>query len=83
MKKKIFLILGGGAMMLLLLACSTTQQPPKKIGMPNPASEYCIQQGGKLDMKKDANGNSYSNCILPDGRVIEEWQLFRQDHPAK
>ncbi|WP_418655315.1 hypothetical protein [Acinetobacter ursingii] len=21
--------------------------------------------------------------MLPDGRVIEEWQLFRQDHPQK
>ena len=82
MTKKILFILCGGT--LVLSACSPTKTPtPQKIGMPNPASQYCIDQGGKLEMKKNANGDAYANCILPDGRVIEEWQLFRQDHPQK
>lgn len=82
MTKKILFILCGST--LVLSACSTTKTPtPQKIGMPNPASQYCIDQGGKLEMKKNANGDAYANCILPDGRVIEEWQLFRQDHPQK
>ena len=82
MTKKILFILCGGT--LVLSACSTTKTPtPQKIGMPNPASQYCIDHGGKLEMKKNANGDAYAYCILPDGRVIEEWQLFRQDHPQK
>ncbi len=51
MTKKILFILCGGT--LVLSACSTTKTPtPQKIGMPNPASQYCIDQGGKLEMKK-------------------------------
>ncbi|MBJ9985088.1 DUF333 domain-containing protein [Acinetobacter sp. S40] len=82
MTKKILLILCGST--LILPACATTHSSkPHKIGMANPASQYCVDQGGRLEMKKDANGGEYANCILPDGRIIEEWQLFRQDHPVK
>ncbi|MPW44677.1 DUF333 domain-containing protein [Acinetobacter guerrae] len=82
MTKKILLILCGST--LVLPACTTSQpHTSQKIGMANPASQYCIEQGGKLEMKKNANGDEYANCILPDGRVVEEWQLFRQDHPVK
>ncbi len=62
MTKKILFILCGGT--LVLSACSTTKTPtPQKIGMPNPASQYCIDQGGKLEMKKNANGDAYANLF--------------------
>ncbi|MDO4642049.1 MAG: DUF333 domain-containing protein [Neisseria sp.] len=65
---------------LLLSACQggTNEQHP--VGMPNPASEYCVQQGGKLEVKKDAEGGEYALCHLPDGTVIEEWEFFRKNH---
>lgn len=65
------------ASVMALSACATEQPENMRIGMPNPASKYCIDQGGKLEMKKDAQGNQYGVCHLPDGRVIEEWELFR------
>ena len=56
---------------------------PPLIGMPNPASKYCIVKGGTLLIRKDAAGNQGGWCTLPDGTVIEEWALFRRDHPQK
>ena len=49
--------------------------------MANPASEYCISQGGELEITSDDAGNQTGMCTLPDGSVIEEWELFRRDHP--
>lgn len=81
MKKVIFTLSCTSA--VLLSACSATPpSKPKNIGMPNPASQYCIDQGGKLEMKNSPEGQ-YANCILPNGQVIEEWQFFRQNHPTK
>ena len=51
-----------------------TQEPA--IGMANPASEFCIQQGGHLEIRKEADGE-VGYCHLPDGRVVEEWAFFR------
>lgn len=36
-----------------------------------------------LEIKKDKDGGEYAICHLPDGRSIEEWELFRADHPQK
>ena len=58
-------------------------EPPARIGMANPASTHCIQKGGKLSIQQDASGNQSGLCALPDGTVIEEWALFRRDHPMQ
>jgi len=65
--------------MLLATGCSQQAVEPQ-VSMANPASEYCLAQGGKLEMKKDAQGNEYALCHLPNGQVIEEWEYFRQNH---
>ncbi len=51
------------------------------VGMANPASRYCVEKGGRLVVQEDAAGNQVGMCHLPDGSVIEEWTLFRRDHP--
>lgn len=63
----------------ILTACNSTpsQNNEKPIGMANPASEYCIKQGGKLIPKKDKDGGEYALCQLPNGQTIEEWELYR------
>lgn len=70
---------------LALTACATaTGSPPKntpKVGIANPASVFCIQQGGKLRIVKAAQGE-HAMCILADGREVEEWEYFRQHHPS-
>ncbi|ORX37418.1 hypothetical protein BD324DRAFT_579295 [Kockovaella imperatae] len=46
----------------------------------NPASVYCIEIGGTLEIRKDGEGNEVGYCKLPDGSEVEEWELFRTAH---
>jgi putative hemolysin len=46
-------------------------------GMPNPASVYCAEQGGTLEIRSDSAGNQYGMCLFSDGRECEEWALFQ------
>ena len=56
--------------------------PPGPVQLANPASTYCVQQGGKLSIQKDAAGNQSGLCTLSDGTAMDEWVLFRRDHPS-
>ncbi|MEW5802125.1 MAG: DUF333 domain-containing protein [bacterium] len=47
------------------------------VGIANPASVYCINQGGRLEIRKDAEGNQYGVCIFSNGSECEEWAYFR------
>lgn len=67
------------ALTLLLSACATAPAPRSAIGLPNPASASCVQQGGRVDLRQDARGNVNGVCVFGDGRECEEWALFR-DH---
>jgi putative hemolysin len=49
---------------------------PRGVGIANPASTNCLQQGGRSEIRNGAQGQ-YGVCIFPDGRVCEEWALFR------
>ncbi len=62
-----------------LAACATSEKHESPIvGMSNPASDFCIKQGGKSEIKKDKDGGEYALCHLPNGMVVEEWEYFRQ-----
>ena len=61
-----------------LVACSASEKQESPIGMANPASEFCVKQGGKSEIKKDKDGGEYGVCHLPNGTVVEEWEYFRQ-----
>ena len=62
-----------------LAACSASEkQESPNVGVANPASEFCVKQGGKSEIKKDKDGNEYGVCHLPGGKVVEEWEYFRQ-----
>lgn len=65
----------------ILAACGTSgKEDAPMVGMSNPASEFCVKQGGKLEVKKDKDGGEYALCHLPDGTVVEEWEYFRQNN---
>lgn len=59
-----------------LAGCSTPSAPEKSVGMPNPASVHCKEQGGKTEIRKGPDGET-GYCHLPDGRVVEEWEFYR------
>lgn len=72
-------------MCLLGSGCSravgdNTRGGPPRVGMPNPASQFCIDQGGRLEIREQENGQA-GYCHLSDGRVIEEWEYFRASCP--
>jgi hypothetical protein len=50
-----------------------TEQP---VGMANPASVFCEEQGGKLDIRKDADGNETGFCVFADGAEVREWAFY-------
>lgn len=50
--------------------------PDAAPGLANPASQYCVSLGGRLEIRKETDGE-VGYCHLPDGRVVEEWALFR------
>ena len=83
-------MIGLGIMVVLvMLVCGCIQQeatPPAtstpaatqtSAGMPNPASVFCGQAGGTLELEKDVSGNEYGMCIFRNGTSCEEWALFR------
>ncbi|EXT43077.1 peptidase inhibitor I78 family protein [Acinetobacter sp. 25977_6] len=77
MKKTIFL----GLALVSLTAFFSVQHKkinPPKNSSPNPASQYCVEQGGKLEIRNETNGQ-VGYCHLPNGQVVEEWKLFRDN----
>jgi uncharacterized protein len=65
---------------IALTACSTSQESETstpKLGAANPASKYCVDQGGKLEIRTESNGQ-VGYCHLKNGKVDEEWAFFRK-----
>ena len=68
----------------LLVGCSATAEPTAapesaptpEVGLPNPASVFCADQGFTLELRSDDSG-SYGMCIFPDGSECEEWAFLR------
>ena len=56
---------------------SSEPQPEGEAGLPNPASVYCEEHGGSLEIRPAANGGQYGVCIFPDGSECEEWPFYR------
>ena len=48
------------------------------IGIVNPASVYCEEQGGKLEIRDEAEGQ-VGYCLFDDGSECEEWAFFREE----
>jgi putative hemolysin len=66
--------------LMVLGACSPQPEPEAvtpRIGMPNPASVHCTQQGGRLEIRTNKDGGQFGVCLFSDGRQCEEWALLR------
>ncbi|MEK6937608.1 MAG: DUF333 domain-containing protein [Nanoarchaeota archaeon] len=68
MKKIIF-----GLIIIILLLLTACKQEQTQIS--NPASTYCIEHNGTLEIKTNAEGQ-YGICHLPQGDC-EEWAYMR------
>jgi putative hemolysin len=45
----------------------------------NPASVYCVDQGGTLEIVQE-DGGDVGYCNLPDGTRIDEWEYYRTNN---
>jgi inhibitor of cysteine peptidase len=46
--------------------------------LPNPASVYCEETGGKLEIREDESGGQVGYCLFEDGSECEEWAFYRE-----
>ena len=46
-------------------------------GLPNPASVYCEEQGGRVEIRTAADGSQYGVCIFADGSECLDWAFYR------
>ena len=52
----------------------------KMIGMANPASVYCVEQGGESITKQNKDRSEYGICKFKDGKEVDEWEFYRKNH---
>ena len=69
----VILVLGGCSVIPAAVPAAT----PTGAGMANPASVYCEQHGGKLNLVTDANGGVSGRCTFPDASACDEWAYYR------
>ena len=62
-------------LVLTLAACVPGQTPGPNLA--NPASVYCQEQGGALEIRDDGSGGQAGYCLFADGSECDEWAYFR------
>jgi uncharacterized protein len=62
------------ALALMSVACQQNEE------IANPASEFCEEQGGTVEIATDDAGNQSGICRLSDGTEIDEWEYYRRYH---
>jgi uncharacterized protein len=72
------LLIGTG---LVLAACGAEPAPApttfeSPVGLPNPASQFCLEQGYQWEIRAEAGGEA-GYCLFPDGTACEEWAFYR------
>jgi putative hemolysin len=70
-------VLAAGFAATTLVGCGGGDGDTTEIA--NPASQYCIDQGGTLEIVSE-EGGEVGYCNLPDGTRIEEWEFFRANN---
>lgn len=54
----------------------------KDTALSNPATVYCLQNGGKFSMSKTLDGSTEGICELPNNIQCEEWAYYKGDCPS-
>jgi len=57
--------------------CVANNTQKEKTEMANPASVYCQENGGKLEIRTAQNGGQSGFCKFEDGSECEEWAFMR------
>lgn len=62
--------------LLLLMSLVLFSGCRRDPGLANPASEYCEENGGTLEILEDETGGQVGYCIFLDGSECEEWAYY-------
>lgn len=67
--------------MLVLSGCNKTEDNPEgeNVGLANPASVYCEENWGTLQIETDEDDGQYWICLFGDGSYCEEWSYYRNE----
>jgi putative hemolysin len=60
------------AFTIILMTLTAWVSLQAESGLPNPASVYCEQNGGKLEIVTAADGSQSGRCVFPDGTGCDE-----------
>lgn len=74
---KISMIVFATAILALTACQSEPLQPTGDNELPNPASVFCIENGGTLEMRQATDGSVAGFCLFSDGSECDEWAFFR------
>ena len=77
MRRKSMMTVISALVALALLGGACGDDDENESQLPNPASVYCEEQGGTLEIRTDADGNQSGVCIFSDGSECDEWEFFR------
>jgi putative hemolysin len=84
MTRKNWFVLSAFCLLALLAACGNKTPVPTPVTLvdedaeiANPASVYCEQYGGTLEIRTDETGGQIGVCIFADGSECEEWSYMR------
>ncbi len=88
MKARYYTAIGLGLVLILatvwLSACGgpatsnvTVVPATPRVGLANPASVFCTDKGGRLNITTDATGGQVGLCVFPDGSQCEEWAFYQ------
>jgi len=61
---------------LVLSGCTKTDEP--NVGLANPASVYCEENGGTLEIESSEAWDVWI-CMFEDGSYCEEWSYYRNE----
>jgi len=62
---------------ILVSASCTPRQATPIASTPNPASVFCEENGGELELSQTTSGGVAGICVFPDGTKCDEWAFFR------
>lgn len=70
--------------LFFVIGCSKTKEIQIKDNsqIANPASVYCEEQGGRLEIRTNSDGSQAGYCILEDKVECEEWAYYRKECPG-
>jgi putative hemolysin len=76
----------GLLVLIVVLSAACTPTPAgttSQADIANPASVFCEQFGGRLEMRTGADGGVVGVCLFSDGSECDEWAYFRGGcHPG-